>query len=150
MAIDHDAQTIVNWAGGVIAGLFGIITAAGGWMFTKYIAKIDSLSDIVGGLVPADEVVTKDQLAAIEVRVAELVSRKELITHLEQMREDRLRMHEENKDNLKDMYSLLERKEVAHDEFRDELRNSVHDLALKVGSAIAVQNDRDKAPGRKR
>lgn len=101
-----EQTSLPQWAiNGLVWGclaLSGGFIALLGWFLRKYTRKVDELEKLTKTFV------TGEQMVAIDLRIAPMVSRVELLAHLEQMREDnatrdrrmqedRERMHQENK-----------------------------------------------------
>jgi hypothetical protein len=95
------AINLVLWACLVLSGGFTGLLA---WFFRKYSGKIDALEKNQKSFATAESV------AQMELRIVPLISRTELLAHLEQirddqerrnevLREDQQRMHKENRDD---------------------------------------------------
>jgi hypothetical protein len=113
----------LTWVGGSLAtAIVGLFF----WVLNLYRKKVDALEK---------NSVTKADMAALELRMAELASRRELIAYLEQWRDERTRMHEENKASIAQLHDDIEttRSEVrsARSEVRDDIR-AVHNRIDQV------------------
>ncbi len=75
-------------------GLNGVLAAIFAYFLNLYRLKIDNLEKTS---------VSNERIAKIEIVVAELASRKELIAYMTQIREDRMAMHQENLDNFREL-----------------------------------------------
>jgi hypothetical protein len=95
------AISIIVWAALILSGGFSGLLA---WFLRKYSGKIDALEKNQKSFATAESV------AQMELRIVPLISRTELLAHLEQIRddqerrneqsrEDQQRMHQENRDD---------------------------------------------------
>jgi hypothetical protein len=105
--VSADAQSsLPQWAINALVwiclALSGAFIGSLGWILRKYTRKVDDLENLTKTFATTQDVL------AIEMRIAPMVSRAELLAHLQQMREDnaardkrmqdeRERMHQENK-----------------------------------------------------
>lgn len=123
-------QTVINWAGGLISTLFGVIVVIGSWVFTKLYGKVDVLAENQKHFASVESVVH------LEARVLPLVSRTELLAYMaqmrddaekrnDQMREDRQRMHQENLDSIKSVRTDIS-------ELREAVREDVSGVHSRV------------------
>lgn len=97
----HDAassQTLLNWIGGVVLSLLSALGTVGAWIVAHYVKKIDDIEKEKAGF--SETYATRAQVADLELRMAQTVSRNELAMHMTKLSEERQRMHEENLDRL--------------------------------------------------
>ena len=94
---DANAQWIINTLLGAVSTLTTVLMGFGAYFLNLYRKKVDSLED--GQLDFASQV----KLVALEQQVATLATRQELITCMNQVRDDHQRMHKENLDSLREM-----------------------------------------------
>jgi hypothetical protein len=100
MAIDTTASLppwaiqILSWFALAVSGIFvGIY----GWIQRKYVVKVDSHDKVIESL--ASVYATIEMVANMEDKIPSLVTRIELMAFMQDMKEERLRMHKENLDN---------------------------------------------------
>jgi hypothetical protein len=97
-------QTIYNWA----AGVFGIVLTGAAtfiaFWFRRYIDKVDALERVSHEYIKdaelAQRYASQLQMVELEKRIADLVSRKELLAHLEELAEQRQINHQDNVERL--------------------------------------------------
>jgi hypothetical protein len=100
----------LTWFGGSLAT---VITAILAYFLNLYRKKVDALEK---------NSVTRGDMAALELRMAKLASRRELISYLEQWRDERTRMHEENKASIERLHNDIE---TTRSQVRDDIQ-TVH------------------------
>lgn len=89
------AINIIVWACLVLsAGFTGLLA----WFLKKYSGKIDALEK------NQKTFATAETVAQMELRIAPLASRTELLAHLEQMREDQERRNDQMRDDQRRMH----------------------------------------------
>ena len=100
MAIDATASLppwaiqILSWFALAVSGIFvGIY----GWIQRKYVVKVDSHEKVIESL--SSVYATIEMVANMEDKIPSLVTRIELMAFMQDMKEERLRMHKENLDN---------------------------------------------------
>ncbi|MDP9089189.1 MAG: hypothetical protein M3O26_10680 [Pseudomonadota bacterium] len=104
-----------------------VCTGSFGWFLRKYILKVDNLEK------RQQSFATAESVDALELRMAPMISRAELVAHLtqmrdesdkrfEQLRDDRQRQHQENLENGKALREELADNSAA---IRNDLR-AVH------------------------
>lgn len=100
MAIDNStplppwAIQILSWFALAVSGIFiGIY----GWIQRKYVVKVDSHDKVIESL--GSIYATIRMVNDVEEKIPSLVTRIELMAFMQDMKEERLRMHKENLDN---------------------------------------------------
>ena len=104
MADPHDPSTqttALNWAAEIIIGLASVIYTISAWVVVHFIKKVDKIEESNRKYALREEVAK--EVASLELRMAEVVSRRELAAAMMTLSEDRQRMHEENIDHLNRM-----------------------------------------------
>jgi len=88
------AIQVLSWFALAVSGIFiGIY----GWIQRKYVIKVDVHEVLIGQL--ASTYATIKMVNAVEDKIPGLVTRIELMAFMQEMKEERLRMHKENLDN---------------------------------------------------
>jgi hypothetical protein len=88
------AIQILSWFALAVSGIFvGIY----GWIQRKYVVKVDSHEKVIESL--SSVYATIEMVANMEDKIPSLVTRIELMAFMQDMKEERLRMHKENSDN---------------------------------------------------
>jgi hypothetical protein len=99
--IPNSDSTLPQWAINcliwVAVAIVGLYTGFVGWFTRKYIIKVDFNSEAIAAF-PANYA-TIEMVTDMEDKLPGLVSRTELVSYMQQMRDDQLRMHRENLDN---------------------------------------------------
>lgn len=112
MEMDYP-QWVLNAAFSIVMGLLGLISAIIVYIVNIYRHKIDAMehdrtllataADLEAVDKASREFATNDHLREIEMRIATLVSRRELLTYLKEMRESNQQKHAENIEHMKEI-----------------------------------------------
>lgn len=133
MAIDPQVPSSQGFINAALAAISLLSSSLGGvffWLLRRHVNRVDKIETALSELAPLE------QLIALELRVSETVSRKELVAYLTQlrndslqrenrMREDRLMMHRENQDRFKEMRDNL-------DSIRSDVREDLGELNRRI------------------
>lgn len=148
-------QSAYNWIGGIVATL---LTALVGWNWKDLSKKVsDNAREISALKVQAasfactDDIsrdyASREEFTAMEVSVAKLASRRELIAYSRQHREEaqrdrdqQARQHVENREAMRDIREASLLRDKHAQEFREEMRGALGKLALKVEAVSTIQS----------
>lgn len=129
---DPASQSVINWIGGVALGLLGVLYALTAWVFVEYVNRVKKLEIKAEEFVPdsdlRDTYATRQEITALAVLVAQNVSRQELALHMESLKVDRQRMHDEN----------LTRLGNVGDDVR-ELRGDIRSVHERIDEVVKVK-----------
>jgi hypothetical protein len=88
------AIQILSWFALAVSGIFiGIY----GWIQRKYVVKVDNHDKVIESL--ASVYATIQMVSEVEEKIPSLVTRIELMAFMQDMKDERLRMHRENLEN---------------------------------------------------
>lgn len=154
-------QAAWNWIAGLLAtALYGII----GWNVRVHHKKVEGhgkeISDLklqAATFACADDVtrdfIGRQEFKAMEVEVAKMASRRELIAYMREHREEQKRweaqqqrQHEQNREDLREIKEASLLRDHHAQEFRGEMRDAIGKLAIKVAEVATVQKVQG-APG---
>lgn len=97
----------MNWISWVMTAFGGLLTVLYGLLaynFKQQTDRVKALEDKATDFVPSGKIsslyATQIQLASVELRMSQLVSRKEFLAYMTKMGDDRKSMHEENISHL--------------------------------------------------
>jgi hypothetical protein len=154
-------QSAWNWIAGIVVT---VLTAIIGWNWKDQAKKVSDQGKEIGALKVqaagfactediARDYVKRSEFAAMEVNVAGLASRRELIAYMREHREQQQRWeqqqerrHDENKEAMRDICAASLLRDKHAQEFRTEMRNGLQNLALKVEAVSTIQKVQG-APG---
>jgi hypothetical protein len=150
-------QTVWNALAGFIAGILGLLYASLGWSYTRQVKKNDDVAKKLEELAikaesfayaedVASDYVRKQDFNSMEVRLASLASRRELVAYMREHKDQQQSQHLENKEVMKALTAASERRDAHAQEFRKEMRDNLHQLALKVEFVSTIQKAQG-APG---
>jgi hypothetical protein len=96
MSVDTPTS-IPQWVINILVWVFLLYTGIIGWFTRKYFVKTDTHTDQLGAI-PSIYATIK-MVNDMEDKLPGLVSRTELVSYMQQMRDEQLRLHKENLDN---------------------------------------------------
>jgi hypothetical protein len=161
-------QSTWNWIGGIVATL---LTALVGWNWKDISKKVSKNAEEISALkvqaatfACSEDVtrelegvrrdyVSREDFKDMEVEVAKMASRRELMAAMRVHREEQRRwekqmerQHAENKDSMKEIKDASLLRDSHAQAFRTEMRTAFGDLALKVEAVSTIQKAQG-APG---
>lgn len=150
-------QAAWNWLGALVGGVLTLFAAVIGYNFREVSNKgkdnsaaISALKVEAATFARMEDVnrdfVKREEFVAMEVQMAKLVSRRELIAYMRAQKDDQAKrdrqlelQHAENKEVMRDIKDASLLRDKHAQEFRAEMREAIGELALKVEKVSTIQ-----------
>jgi len=138
-------------------GIFGVIMTmlygAIGLSWSRTQRQVDNIEEAVKKFVPREDIdavyARAERLRSLELTVAELASRRELMAHMEHIAEDRRSQAATVKASFLELKETIETNESHSQEFRHEMRSAIHKLAMEAQRIATIQDERAKRAERR-
>lgn len=151
--------------GALVGGVLSLFALVIGWNYREVVNKgkdnstaITALKVEAAAFARMEDVnrdfVKREEFVAMEVQMAKLVSRRELIAYMRAQKDDQAKrdrqqelQHGENKEVMREIKDASLLRDKHAQEFRTEMREAISELALKVEKVSTIQEVRGASAG---